>query len=302
MPPTGDTGDPVHPPRIGAYVLAADPTWLTASVRRYYDLVDVLLVVASADDTGWTGAPVAAGRCVELLRDDDPRGIVRVLLGHWVAPGDPMRAETAQRQAALDELRDVDWVLQLDGDEVLPSVEALTTVLRAADREGIGVVEWPMRVLYRRRRDGSYLEIANRDGSPHLEYPGPIAVRSGTRLSHARRTDAPFLRVVAEGDQLSTQVARAPEPGEHRHAGLPLSQVVVHNSWARSPRSVRAKLASWGHHSGWRTSAYFVTHWLPSRWTWRVLRDLHPLYPASWPRLTPTDVDVEALVARGDRR
>lgn len=250
--------------RLGAYVLAADPTWVRSSLARYYDHLDVLVVAAPEDGRGWTGAPVAAQEVLEQILALDTRGIVRVVRGSWTRPEDPLAADTDQRRDALAAVGDdVDWVLQLDTDEVLPDVEALVRVLKVAEEEGLTAVEWPMRVLYRRTRHG-YLQVCAADGTEHYEYPGPVAVRPGTRLVHCRKVDVDFLRPVVRGDASSYQVVREPEPHEVRRELLDTDEVVVHNSWARSPASVRRKVASWGHNEGLRTASYYWVRWLPA--------------------------------------
>ncbi len=290
------------PLRLGAYVLAADPTWVRSSLLRYYDRLDVLVVSVPVDGRGWTGAPVSAQAVLDLVREVDTRGIVRVVTGSWVRPDDPLAGDTAQRNDALAAVgTNVDWVLQLDTDELLPSVDALERVLRVADDRGVDAVEWPMRVLYRRLRDGGYLQVVGSDGAVFHEYPAPVAVRPGVRLAHCRRTGGAFLRPVVRGDVTSVQVARAPEPGEVRAELLDPSEAIVHNSWAREPLSVRRKIASWGHHAGWRSTAYYWTHWWPAAWLWRGQRRMHPFEPALWPRLAAAPPGTGALLLEADR-
>ncbi len=299
MPPTAEPSGTRR--RIGAYVLAADPTWITSTVARYYDLLDDLVVVAASDGTGWTGAPIASLPCVALVRALDTRGIVRVVWGEWRDPAHPLHAETAQRQAALDTLGHVDWVIQLDGDELLPEPTALVDAMAEAERLAVDAIEWPMRVLFRRRRDGSYLEVENADGRAHFEYPAPVVVRPHVTLTEARRTAGPFLRMAVHDDHTSLQVAAPAAPGEVRRHALQAEQAVIHNSWARDPLSVRRKLASWGHHGGRRTRLYFALCWLPSAVTWRLLRDFHPLVRPLWPRLAPSGTEIETLLDATDR-
>lgn len=297
MPPTADRPRP----RIGAYVLAADPTWLTSTVARYYDVLDDLAVIAAADGAGWTGAPIEAQRCVDLVRGIDTRGIVRVVHGRWRDTADPLRAETAQRQAAIDSFTRVDWVIQLDGDELLPDPAPLLAAMTAADHLGLDAIEWPMRVLFRRRRNGSYLEVTDAAGRAHFEYPGPVAVRPRVTLTEARRAEGGFLRMAVHDDDTSWQLTAPAAPGEVRRPDLLASQAVVHNSWARDPRAVRRKLASWGHHGGRRTRVYFALCWLPSTVTWRLLRDFHPLFRPLWPRLAPCAAEVDPMLRPADR-
>jgi hypothetical protein len=288
--------------RLGAYVLAADPTWVRSSISRYYDHLDVLVVSVPVDGRGWTGAPVASQTVLDQIREIDTRGIVRVVAGSWVRPDDPLAGDTDQRRDALAAVgSDVDWVLQLDTDEVLPDVRTLARVLRIAQDEGIGSVEWPMRVLYRRLRSGRYLQVAAADGGDYYEYPGPIAVRPGSSLRHCRKASGVFLRPAVHGDVSSLQVRRAPEAGEVRRSMLGPGDVILHNSWARPPASIRRKIASWGHNAGWRTTVYYWVRWLPAPLLWRAQRGLHPFDRDQWQRLTTASGTMNDVLLVEDR-
>ena len=274
--------------RIHAYVLAADPTWLRSSVLSYYSIVDRIVVCFDEEHQGWTGAPIDVDSCLTALRQIDVDNKVTLLGGRFRATtGDLLGAETAQRTAALAVAgKGADWVLQLDGDEILPDTGPLLAALEEATKRELVAVEWPMRVLYRKTLYGRYLQVATRTGAPHYEYPGPIAVRPGTRLVDARRTDSAFLRMAVAEDTGSLQLQRPTAPGETRLPTLAPDQSIWHNSWARSPRVLRRKLGSWGHSNGARTWAYYYAVWLPAPLTWRFLRNLHPFARGLWPRLT----------------
>lgn len=288
-------------PRIGAYVLAADPTWLRSSLLRYRHLLDRAVISVAADGRGWTGAPIPSLACAERAREILPQA--RDVTGSWVDETDPVRADTAQRRDALGALgSDLDWVLQIDTDEVLPDPDALLAALAEADHRGLEAVEWPMRSLFSRLRDGRYLEARAEDGSPRFDYPGPIAVRPGTPLTECRRTSVGLLRPLVVGDQSSLQIQRPPEPNEVRLPLLDVDQAILHNTWARDPRSVRRKIRSWGHRRGLVDWWYYATVWRVAPLRWRTLTDLHPFASGLWPRLGPVDTDVEALLHPADRR
>jgi hypothetical protein len=275
------------PRRLGAYVLPGDLVWLERTLRQYYPLIDILVVPFPSDRRGWTGVPIPADAALEIVRSVDTRGIARLVTGTWTDVADPMRADTAQRQAAIDELSgEVDWILQIDNDEYLPHPEKLHAVLDEAERRGIDAVEWPMRVLYRRTRRAVY-EVVSSDGLARYDYPGPVAVRSGIRLRDARRAHGDFLRAVVRGDDRSLQVSRDAEPGESRADLLDHDDAIIHNSWARDVASIRQKMASWGHSTGGRFSPYYWFRWLPSPVIWRFQRDLHPFARSLWPALRP---------------
>jgi hypothetical protein len=274
--------------RIHAYLLAADPTWLRASVGAYYSHVERLVVSYDAGARGWTGAPVRVDECLGILRSLDVDGKIEWIAGDFAAGAtqDYVAADTRQRRHALTRAgAGADWVLQIDTDEILPDWVRLHDMLERAAGLGLPAVEWPMRVLFRRLPRGRYLEIATTHGTTHFEYPGPIAVRPEVTLVECRRTGLPYLRPLVRGDRFSLQVRRSPETGEHRADLLAPHEAILHNSWARRPEVVREKLSSWSHNQGAKSWLYYYAIWLPAPVTWRLLRRLHPLHGPLWPRV-----------------
>lgn len=278
--------------RLNAYVLAADPTWIEAGVSSYYDAVGQIVVSYDRHHRGFTGRPVGVPECLDRLRAIDRDGKMRFVPGDFYHEGlAPMDAETAQRNAAIALAESgSDWVLQLDPDEVLPDLPALINMLHWADAKGIPAVEWPMRVLFQRLADGRFLEVCSMDFTQHVEYPGAIAVRAGTRMAHARRTQGPFIRPVLAGGDQSLQVSRPAEEGETRVEIPKLDSAILHNSWARTPKNLRSKLASWGHGGTLRMSLYYLLCWRLAPYRWRWLRDFHPFARGLWPRLRPIEI------------
>lgn len=288
-------------PVLHAYILAADATWLRSSVEQYYDLVTRIVVSYDESSTGWAGAPIAVEECLGLLRSMDRDRKMVYVPGCFSNTTDVTTfGETAQRTAALAvAAQGADWVLQLDTDEVLPQPTDLLARLDVAAEIGAEGVEWPMRVLYRRRRQ-DYLEVVDEDGQPRFEYPGPIAVRPTARLVHARQIDGPILRCAVAGDDRSLQLRRAAAPGETRLPDLTTEAAILHNSWARQPAVVRQKVRSWGHNMGWRSAVYYWVKWYPAPLTWRWLKDFHPFSKGLWPRLAPMS-DVHSVLVVEDR-
>jgi hypothetical protein len=273
---------------INAYVLAADPTWLERSVGAYYPWVDTIVVSFDRSFRGWTGAPIPVEACLARLEAMDPlRKMVFVPGDFSTAVADPMANDTLQRNCALARAsQGADWVLQLDTDEWIPDVEVLLRVLQRSVPEDCMGVEWPMRVLYRSLGGNKALEVCAQDGTDHYEYIAPVAVRAHARLTHSRRVDGKFLRAVVRGDQTSIQMQRPPAVGEIRCECLTPREVIVHNSWARPPRMLQRKLASWSHSCA-KVWWYYLTHWLPAtwRWRWRGMRNFHPFFGEVWPAL-----------------
>jgi hypothetical protein len=276
--------------RINAYVLASDPTWLSSSVLAYYEQVEKIVVSYDESHRGWSGAPVPVEECLRILRRLDTAGKLDLRPGRFALrsgrANERAQADTRQRQTALTQAGEgADWVLQIDTDEVLPRWQTLRTALGEAEGRGLPAVEWPMRVLFRRLRDGRFLEVVNADRSTHFEYPGPVVVRPDASLVDCRRADGPYLRPVVSGDRSSLQVVRPPEEREHRITSIEPEDAIWHNSWGRAPSVIRTKLKSWTHGGGTRSWLYYYAQWLPSPLTWRVMRNFNRVYPPLWPRL-----------------
>jgi len=280
--------------KLNAYILAADPAWIEASVLSYYDVVDRIVVSYDETSISWTGAPIDVEQCLQRLRAIDSAGKFDYRPGHFARQAffdRPMENDTHQRQVALDQASEgAEWVLQFDTDEVLPNSRRLLSQLEASCLDGPPAIEWPMKVLFRSLGGGRYLQVVGRDGRGHYEYPGPIAVRPGVRLKDARRTDGAFMRLVVVGDDQSLQVRRSPSPLETRSECLSDADAVLHNSWGRSSRSVCTKIRSWGHHNGLRSWWFYYRYWLPSPWIWRAMKDFHPFHRPLWPALEPVQV------------
>lgn len=287
--------------RIAAYIMPGDPVWLSSSLSRYYALLDALVIIAPRSRRGWTGSVIPVDECLDIVGRLDTRGIHRVVWGEWENAREPMRADSAQRQAAIDALGDeFDWILQIDNDEILPNTASLIALLEEAERRGIGAVEWPMRVLFRRLPGGDYLEVCALNGAPRYDYPGPIAVRPGSVTSDARRGPGAFLRPVVRGDGESLQLRQPPADGEVRLDALGHPDAIVHNSWGREPSAVHRKIRTWGHAAGLKGELYYWSKWWVAPVLWPAMRNFHPFARGLWPRLTRTP-DVASYLIEPDR-
>jgi hypothetical protein len=277
--------------RLKAYILLADPAWIEHSILSYYDAVDEIVVSYDKESRGWTGRPVIVDECLRRLKAIDRDGKMRYFPGDYYSPKrDAMQSDTYQRQCALDQAgTDADWILQLDTDEVLPDVGKFIESLEYAAERGIPAVEWPMRVFFQRLPDGRFLEICESQVDGHFEYPGPIAVRPGTKLASARRTAGPYVRAVVEGDR-SLQTNRPAEANEHRVTFCSDAEAIAHFSWVRTPAEVRSKIASWGHSEGWKTWFFYQLYWRSAPRFWRWHRDFHPFARGLWKALRPAAV------------
>lgn len=231
--------------RLKAYILAADPAWIEASVLSYYDIVEEILVSYDQDSKGWTGAPVDVEECLRRLRAIDRDSKMRYSPGHYARLDHlPMENETYQRQCAIDEIGDsVDWVLQLDTDEVMLAPEAFLDCLKAAEEGGFKAMDYPSRWLYQQVSSHWYLEACRRFWGVAAGYPGPLAVAAHSRLRHARQLDVPLYRVDFG--------VRNTDPAHGRlspvHRVISQNSGIMHFAWVRTEAQMRRKTASYSH-------------------------------------------------------
>ncbi|WP_159798100.1 hypothetical protein [Puerhibacterium puerhi] len=236
--------------RLAAYVLAADPAFLAASVRAYYDRVERIVVSYDRSATSWSGTPLPVEECLAILKELDVEGRCELAPGDFWRPGhDPLDNDTHQRRVALAQASEgADWVLQLDTDEVVAAPEAFFGALARADAAGATALDYPARWLYARVGDaapgGRYLEASTRFWRPVAGFPGPLAVRPGTRLECARQAPS-AVRYRVDLRPWNTDPAQG--PGSLVHEVVPLEDAVVHYSWVRPDEHMRRKFGWSGH-------------------------------------------------------
>jgi hypothetical protein len=233
------------PIAIGAYVLLADPAYLEMSIRSYYDLCDEIIICYDESGLGWTGAVLPMADLLDAVHRLDPEKKFKYLPGNFHGSTmQPMEAETAQRNFAIDELGDrVDWILQIDTDEVLGNQRRFSESLMTAHDSGMAALDYPSRWIYGHCSGRLFLERCRRTWGIAAGYPGPVAVTSGTEVTLARQCGNPVWRVDFRG--------RNTDPGRSRTARVdervPPADGIWHFSWVRSEAEMRKKATTSAH-------------------------------------------------------
>lgn len=232
--------------KLGAYILAGDPAWIEDSVASYYALVDHIVVAYDKNGRSWSGDPMHVEEAMDRLRSVDGDHKLIELPGDFSDPQRPaLELETEQRRAALGRAgADVDWVLQLDTDEIVTSRQRLLQSLRHADAAGADALEYPMRNFYQRAGD-RFLEFSGRFWGPRANYPGPVAIRPHVLLRLCRQTPASVYRVDFR--------SRNTDPWHPRDARVDEvvtpDEGIIHMSWVRTREQMLEKSRVSGHAS-----------------------------------------------------
>jgi hypothetical protein len=278
--------------RIAAYILAADPAWIEASVLSYYDHVDRIVVSFDENRTSWTGTPLGVDECLARLRAIDRDSKMEYCPGHYARlDHKPMDNETYQRQCALKVAgQDADWVLQLDTDEILPDGAGFVRRLREEIPVESDAVDWPMRTFFQKTKEGKFLEVASLTRRQVSAYPGPVAVRPRAVLAHARQIEGKRWRYDIR--TCDTDPAAGTRPV---HGVIPQDDAIIHLSWVRSDQEIEDKLRSWGHNGGFDWRRYMNHVWRVAPRRWRFTFRFHPFEPAWWPALRSVDLPAHLI-------
>lgn len=255
--------------RVDAYVLAADPHFLAASLSSYYDRVHRIVVSYDRSSTSWTGTSLPVDQCLRVIKSVDVEGKCVLAPGDfWRPDAEPIANDTHQRQTALDQVGDdADWVLQLDTDEVMSAPGTFFRMLDRAEDVGASALEYPSRWLYARVGDvpggGRYLEASTRFWRPAASFPGPLAVKPGVTLDCARQSSAAVHYRVDLRPWHTDRVQGYERPV---HDVVPVPDAVMHYSWVRPDEQMRRKFGWSGHAATYSRPAVY------DRWVARSRR------------------------------
>lgn len=273
---------------ISAYVLLADPAFLAQSVGAYYDRVDRIILSYDETATSWTGTPLPVEECLEIIEALDTQNKCVHAPGRFSRlDRDPLDNDTYQRQQALDAASDgADWVLQLDTDEVMLDADRFFGSLVRAEATGASAMHFPSRWLYSRVAPGQFLEASSRFWRPIASFPGPLAIRAGSRLAQSRQAPVPHYRVDLRPWNT--------DPAHHHetfvHEVVPPEAAVLHYSWVRDHDTIRRKFG-WSGHAADYTKPRVYERWAQrQRHPWRTMLS-SPLRRRDWYRLTTVSDD-----------
>jgi len=228
--------------RINAYVLAATPHWLAASVSSYYDIVSRIVVSYDENERGWNRKELPVSDCIEILKDLDVQHKMEFIPGHFSRQGyTPFENQTHQRQIALNHASDgADWVLQLDTDEVIPDSTVFMQQIEKSQHAGADALYYPSRWLYQHIRGEYFLERSTRFWRIAASFPGPLAVKAHSRLQFARQTRTPGYRV--DFRPIGTDCWSP----SHVDSVIPPEHGIIHYAWVRTKTQMALKAANHG--------------------------------------------------------
>lgn len=272
--------------RLGAVmVVQNDAETVERSLASFYDGVDYI-VVSTDPKRGWSGVPVTPDDTLDRIRAFDRDRKIEIIEGDFFRYAKPMENDTYQRQVSVDHLMqrrpELDWVVQVDADEVFYDFNDFKATL-AAQPETVRGIIWRLIIIYNYTEDGRSLVIVDQNGEPLLE-PFSIAHRPQFRLEACRLVEMP--KIEGKADPAYQYVLPAT---------VPYGRALLHYSFAKSEARIWEKLQTWSHSDEVDKEAYFEL-WKRTRKEWQTIKNVHPTYPIAWHALKPyTEADLQAL-------
>ena len=275
--------------KFKAYILAADPNWIEASVLSYYDFVEEILVSYDLDGRGWSGKPIPVEECLKRLHAIDKDKKLRLLGGNYYrSDRSPMQNDTYQRQCAIDEIGDTaDWIVELDTDEVLPNASSFFKSLEKVPKDRT-LVEWPMRVFFQKTPSGKFLEVTTFFRKQLSEFPGPVATRPGVKVDNARCSSAATRWHFDIGPTTYVPELKSRKPVD---GIIAKDDAILHFSWVRSDEDILKKVNGWSHSTDFNPGEYFKNVWKAAPKKWPFIYNFHPVWPKRWQALWPVSLN-----------
>lgn len=189
---------------------------------------------------------------------------------HWLEKAfyqkgqSPFETVMLMRNQLLNAMRPADWYIQVDADEYFLDFESFVNQLKSLPpTKTPTVISCYWKTLFK-KLSNDYLLIA---GNPEAF---PVA------------TNKPF-----------NTSERFIEGAYH----IQFNQIVLHQSWARSPEEIENKINNWSHAQDFDTKAYFYKWKNVNKWNYTLYRYFHPLHAPIWPYLERVQADsIPALI------
>jgi len=234
-------------------LVSYDVGMLPEVVSAYYAIADEIILGLDKDRIAFSGRPFELDlqSLKAALAQVDVDGKIRWVEEDFHSAGGPMECDTDERNRLGLMCKPGNWVMQVDADEVmLNAIEFKAWMDRQPAK--------PMRVIV------NWITVYKR-------LPTALLV-----------VDDPEFQVMQAGGwergaYFAPRLTREPD----RMSPLKL----LHYSYGRSEAELAEKMRNWGHSQEVDVEAFMVTWRSVDENNYAALRDLHPVWGPTWPRL-----------------
>lgn len=235
-------------------LIAYDYEFIKVSLPLIYDHVQEIHFAVDAEGLTW------AGKSFEIkpefwdwITEFDRNSKIRIYRDHfYVKELTAMQCETRERMLLAKHMGECDWYVQIDADEYFVDFPAFIRRLNWYEPKVPTTVACRVATLFK-QEGGGYLVIAE----------------SIEKLNFA--TNNPVYDVGRNNDTGNVY--------EY------WDDLVLHQSWARSPEEIYLKLHNWGHKDDFNVNSFYKLWNAVDKDNAYALSNFHPLVGSSWRKL-----------------
>lgn len=253
------------------YLISYDYNFVKISLPRIYDEVDEIVFAVDIDRKTWSGQDFKIDNHFwEWVKEFDTAKKIRIFEDHFYIPElTPMECDTRERNMLGKEMGVADWYVQIDSDEYFVDFKGFADKLRGLKPSAPTTVLCRVATLFKEVAAG-YLVIG----------------KSIETLSFA--TNNPVYNL-----------ARNNVTG-NKH--IFWDDLILHQSWARTPQEIYWKLNNWSHKNDFNTHSFYNLWNAVDEFNYYGLKDFHPLDPKVWPQLNLIEGSLTEILSSSEIR
>ena len=236
------------------YLISYDYEFVKTSLPRVYNSVTEIVLAVDINRKTWAGEDfIISDDFWKWISEIDVENKITIYQDDFSIPGlTTMECDTRERNILGKRMGTCDWYVQIDSDEYFLDFEAFALKLRNFKPTVPTTICCNVTTLFKEVNTG-YLVIDE----------------SVETLSFA--TNNPVYHV-----------ARNNQSGNEH---LYWDDLVLHQSWARTPAEIKLKLTNWGHKDDFNTTSLYKLWDAIDEFNYYCLSNFHPLSPRTWPKL-----------------
>ncbi|TFD98560.1 hypothetical protein E2605_00315 [Dysgonomonas capnocytophagoides] len=248
------------------YLISYDYDYIKNSLPLVYDEVDYIAIAVDINRKTWVGKSFEIpDTFFQWLKDFDKDNKIHLYEDDFCDLNlTPMQCETRERNMLSRFMGEGGWHVQIDTDEYFIDFKGFKNyVSRYMDYDIEQVLLVPFYTIFKEDNTGFFVV---KDAEEYV----PVAFNN-PKFIRARYTECKRTHVV-------------PSP-------------ILHQSWAKDEVQIRKKIENWGHKNDFDTEKYFQLWKFVDSYTYKRLKNLHPLAENAWKELEyiPTTNIVELI-------
>jgi hypothetical protein len=232
-------------------LLAYDYRYAFNAIRSYYDIADEIILGLDRERLSWMKQPfpIDMNAVSAFISQIDRGKKIRIVEGNFHSADHPMANDSLERSALSLECAEGNWVVQIDGDEILMNAMDFKNWIKTANPEYNVMARW-IGVF---KAFGSQVLVID----PPTEV-APVATKLRGQYTGARAT---------------------------KQQGIMSPLNLLHFSWGRTPDELLTKLRNWSHAKDFNIDAFFRMWQSITLQNYQQVRNFHPLHGPTWQSL-----------------